>query len=228
MPLPLIIAGALGAAGMGASIYQAVSQPDYAGMAASQERQRQAAINQGMGSINQAFQGYTPEFYNQRAKAYEQYAMPQLSQQYQNAYQQTMYGLMNRGLQGSSSQTKAMSDLARVYGQAQQTISDTGRSQAQQLQQQVENARNTAISQLYQSADPAGAAQMATQSAAQYSAPSAYAPLSNMFSSIVNQYLANQIMNQYNPSTGMMLTNLYGSGAQPWGQVTPGAPLPNP
>jgi len=187
---------------MGFTLYDIVKggTPDYAGMSQAQEQQRQQAITQGTQKINQAFSGFTPSFYQQRAQAYQDFALPQLSQQYQTNRNQIGFGLANRGLLSSSAGTKQWNDLGKAMGQAKQTIADTGIAQSQALQQQVQNQESTLLNQLYQSADPAGAGQQATQTAANYAAPSVYQPLGNLLGSVANQYYLSQLINTYRPT----------------------------
>lgn len=174
--------------------------PDYAGQAVSQEQQRQQAIQKGTDKINAAFAGFDPSFYQQRQQDYINYAMPQLSQQYRTNKNQVGFGLANRGLLGGSSATKQFSDLNVANAQAQQNIADQGITQAQQLQQQVENQRNTLLGQLYQSADPAGAGAAATQTAASFAVPNTWQPLANQFQNFANTYYLSQLINAYRPS----------------------------
>lgn len=173
--------------------------PDYAGKAKKQEKERQALITKGMGDINSAFAGYTPDFYQQRAAAYQQYALPQLSHQYQQTKNAMLFGQANRGLLGSSVSTKQNSDLSREMGLQKQAIADVGRGQAQDLQRQVEAQRTALQSQLYETANPTLAGQNATAAAASMAVPSVYAPLGNMFSNLLNQYYARQLLSTYQP-----------------------------
>lgn len=173
--------------------------PDYAAMAGQQEGQRQQAIQQGTKNINKAFSGFTPAFYQQRAQAYQDFAMPQLAQQYQQNRNQIGFGLANRGLNTSSAATGQWTNLGKAMGQAKQNIADAGIGQAQQLQQQVEGQRNNLLNQLYQSADPSGASAAATQTASQYAAPSVFQPLGNMLGNVANQYYLSQLINTYRP-----------------------------
>lgn len=191
--------------------------PDYASIAQQQEQQRQNRIAQGTTAINNAFAGFTPTFYQQRAQAYEDFALPQLSQQYQTNRNQVGFNLANRGLASSSAANKQWSDLARSLGQAKQQIADTGISQAQQLQQGVESQRNTLLNQLYQSADPANAGASAVNVAAGYAQPSTFAPLGNMFAGLANQYYLSQLINAYRPTSYVSSPPTYSasSGALP-------------
>jgi hypothetical protein len=148
---------------------------------------------------NQTFTGFQPSFYNQRATDYVNYALPQLATQYQNTKNSLGFGLANRGLFGGSASDRQMSELDRETGQAKQQIADTGQNQANALQQQVASAKQNAITQLYQTADPSRATATAIDSAAQFRLPSSFAPLANMFSSLLNQYQTSQALN---PSGG--------------------------
>jgi hypothetical protein len=174
---------------------------NYARTAQQQEQQRQNAIAGGTADINKAFSGFTPTFYQQRAQAYQDFALPQLSQQYETNRNQVGFNLANRGVLRSGTANKQWSNLARDLGQAKQTIADQGISQAEQLQQGVETQRQNLISQLYQGADPANAGASAIQVAANASQPSTFAPLSNMFANLANQYYLGQVINAYRPTS---------------------------
>lgn len=205
---------------MGFELYSLVSgtgkTPDYAGQAAQLEAQRQQRIAQGTASINQIFGSYDDNFYNKRAKAYEDFAMPQLSQQYQQTRDQIGFNLANRGLQKSSAATKQWSDLFRNMQSAKQGVVDTGIGQANQLRQQIDAAKGTLLNQLYQSADPAGAAQQAVSTAASIAQPSTFAPLANQFSGLLNQYVVSSLLRNQPGYSGV-----YGGGPSAYGSQTP-------
>ena len=150
----------------------------------------------------QNFQGFGPDFYKARTKAYLDYALPQVAQQYLQARNAQMYGLSNRGLLNSSQASQAKSQLESTAGLSRSQVGEEGINQANQLKQQVENSRQQAISQLYQTADPARAFQSAIGSAANLNVPSPFGPVTNMFANLAQQYYANQLMNLYNQPTG--------------------------
>ena len=97
-----------------------MKSPDYSEPARALELSRQNAITTGSGSIEKAFAGFDPAFYNQRAQAYQDFAMPQLSEQYNTTRKQLGYGVANRGLFGSSVEQDKYSDLNRQMGQNKQ------------------------------------------------------------------------------------------------------------
>lgn len=189
-----------------------MSTPDYAGAAQATENKRQAAIKQGTQSINQAYAGFTPGFYQQRAQAYTDYALPQLSQQYGQMKNQIGFNVANRGYFGGSAANKQISDLNQQMGVQKQGIVDAGITQAQQLQNQVEQQRNTLLGQLYQSADPGQVGQQATATAASFQYPTPVAPLGNMFANLANQYYQSQLINAYKPTSYVSLPPSYGGG----------------
>src|ERR1035441_1220872 len=88
----------------------------------AQQQQQQAAIQSGMGTINNAFAGFNPQFYQGIESAYKNYATPQLYQQYQPITNQLGYKLANQGLLGSSSDQYLHQQLGQQMGQAQQEI----------------------------------------------------------------------------------------------------------
>lgn len=143
------------------------------------------------------YKGFDENFYKQRADAYSAYAMPQLAQQYKQASNAIDFGLANRGLLNSGANNQAQSNLNLALGQQKQNVVDTGIAQSQALRTNVENSRQQAVQQLYQSADPGQAQLQALNSYNSLSQPSAYAPIANAFSGLANQYALNQVLSTY-------------------------------
>ena len=146
---------------------------------------------------NQTFEGFQQPFYDERAKAYENFALPQLGDQYRNARDAMVYGLSNRGLNTSTIAEKGRYDLEKTTGTAKQQIADTGIGQANQLKQDVEASRQDSLKQLYQTADPAQAFQSAINTSSQFRQPSVFAPLNNMFAGLAQQYMTSQLLKGY-------------------------------
>lgn len=153
-------------------------------------------------SPSQQFAGYKDDFFNQRARAYEDYALPQLGQQYQTTKNAVNFNLANRGLLGGSVAGQENNDLNFTMGQQKQAIADQGQQQAQQLRSDVQNSKLQAISQLYQTANPAQAQASALADASKFTAPSSFAPLANGFANLVNQYSMNQQIAGYQQQPG--------------------------
>lgn len=149
------------------------------------------------GPQEQTFEGFQPEFFDKRAKAYVDYALPQLGDQYRDARDATIYGLSNRGLSNSTIASRANRRLEDTVGEGKQSIAESGINQANQLKKEIEDRRQQTIQQLYQTADPSQAFQSAISSASQFRQPSVFAPLTNMFSNLANQYYINQAIKGY-------------------------------
>lgn len=175
--------------------------------------------------------GFNQDFYNQRAQAFENFAEPQLAQQYQKEQANTNYGLARVGLTNSSAANYLGKSLANEMTTNQQGIANQGLSQAQALQSQISQEQNTLIGQAEAGASPSTSAQQATEAASQFQAPSAFAPIGPLFANWQNSYLTNQLANAYQPvlSTAAATTagSAGGSIAAPTSYSTPsfGAPL---
>lgn len=148
------------------------------------------------------FEGFQEPFYQKRAQDYVNFALPQLAQQYRANRNSMLFGLSNRGLGDSSVADQASANLEREAGTGRQTIADTGIEQANQLRRDVESARQQATSQLYQTADPAQAIQGAIRTASQIQQPSTFAPITNLFTNLAQQYATNQLLNSYRQPYG--------------------------
>lgn len=169
------------------------------GEARALEAQRKENVAQGMKSIDQTFSAFNPEFYAKRAQDYTNYAMPQLYNQLRQTQKNMAYGLMGQGLQGSSAMQSRLSDLRRETDVQKQGIVDSGISQAQDLRKQVEGQRSGLVGQLNASGDTTAAAQGALRALGTYTAPSAFAPIGNLFGNLVGLYGMQQQQQAYNP-----------------------------
>jgi hypothetical protein len=178
---------------------------DAGAAARAQQQQQQALIDTGTQQVNQIFSRFNPDFYQQKAQAYTNYAMPQLQQQYGKQQRGLDYQLFGQGLQNSSAARSMNNDLNNQMTQATQNIANQGQQQAQQLQQTLVGEQANVLSQLQQSANPSIAAQSAIGYAANAQAPSAFAPIGQMFNDLGSVYSANkanQLTNQYGSSYG--------------------------
>lgn len=174
--------------------------PDYAGAAKAQEAQRQANVTKGTDAINQAYSGFNPQFYQDYAQKYQNFAMPQLGEQYNSTRNQVGFDLANRGILNSGAARTRWGNLADTMSQAKQGIVDTGQSQAQNLQGQVEASKNQQLQTLYSSADPANAGAGAVATAASFATPPQFSNLTNQFSNLLSGYYSQQLINAYRPS----------------------------
>lgn len=174
------------------------------------QKQQQKSIQQATNQINQDFSGFTPQFFQDRATAYENYEEPQLYQQYGQTLAQMQDKLGNQGLTDSSAAQQEQGALQQALSQGQTQIANQGISQAQTLQEQVANEQANLVSQANAANDPLSIAQGALTQAAGFQTPSAFTPIGNMFQNVANTYLGSQLASTYNP-------NLYASFLSPSG-----------
>lgn len=171
-----------------------------------QEAERQARIARGTQAIDAQFAGFDDKFYNRRAQDYENYAAPQIGQQYTRTGNSLTYQLARAGLRNSSvaGQKRAALDLENA--QQLRNVADTGRAQANELRQEVEGQRSNIVSQLNASADPGQAGSAALRTAQAYQQPTSFTPIGNAFEDFTRNYLANQTARAYDPSVAPMFS----------------------
>jgi len=179
-----------------------------------QEAQRQALISQGAQQVNQAFAGYTPQFYEGMRQNVLAAQLPQVQRQYQQTQGQLASNLGNQGLirssaarnLGSSLQEQLSTNLFNVSNQATQAVQD--------LQKNVAGEKSNILGQLEASAQPNIAGQQALDAASRYSAPSIIQPLGNLFQNWSNIYLARQIGQTYGQPQQSQYPFQYQQGSQ--------------
>jgi hypothetical protein len=188
---------------------------DGADAARAQESARQARIDKGMGAINQKFASFDPKFYDDRAKAYENYALPQEQQQEDRTRRTLAYSLANAGLTDSGSGVTRNAVLDREAAVQKRAIADAGVGSANELRGQVESQRTGLVNQLESTADPNVAATGAYAAASNLRAPTAMQPVGDLFGDFTRAYVTNQTAKSYNDSNG-------GGQASPWSMAVNG------
>ena len=148
------------------------------------------------------FKGYQPEFYQAREKAYTDFALPQLADQYQNARENSIFGLSNVGLTGSSVDTKQKFKLEKAMNTGRQNVAEEGIIQSNRLKDQVEQSRQQAIQQLYQTGDPTQALKTAINTSAAFERPGGFNQLANTFGDVMNQFYIQKLLQGYNQPVG--------------------------
>lgn len=145
--------------------------------------------------------GFDDKFYDQRKQDYENFALPTLSDQYNNTLAQTTYNLAGRGLLHSGAADFLDKSLNREMNTQKNNIANVALAQSQQLRSNVNQQKNQLIAQLQASADPSTAGQQALGAASQFSAPSAFQPIGQMLGDWQNIYLAKNMQQNYQPMT---------------------------
>lgn len=168
--------------------------------AVAEQQQQQQNVTNAVNQINQAFSGFGPSFYNQATQNYENWALPQVMNQYQQSEQSLQDKLGNQGLLNSSAGEQEQGQLSQALAGAENQVANTGISQSQSLQQQVAQEQANLVGQANAASDPLSVAQSAINQASSVQAPSSFAPIGNLFQGFANTYLGSQLANTYNPS----------------------------
>lgn len=177
---------------------------------AAQQKQQQQLTDQAVSKINSAFQGFNPQFYQNVGQAYQNYALPQLGQQYQQTQNQLGFRLANQGLGHSSQATDLYNKLGQAKTQATQQVAQNALQQEQQLQQQVSQEKAQLIGQAQTATNPNAIGQAAIANAAGFAVPSSFQPIGNLFNQFGQLYLANQYANTYNPASTQLNQQSWG------------------
>ena len=177
---------------------------DGAKAARREEEARQKRISDAISGIDQQFAGFDDAFFGKRAKAYQDFALPQLGEQYQDQARNLSFRMAGQGLLDSSAAQFLTNKLNRATSQQRQGLVDESLRQANQLRSQVAGEKANLYGQAQVAADPANAARLATASAANLQLPSTFAPVSNFLSGWANTYLADKVGQAYqnNPYMG--------------------------
>lgn len=181
--------------------------------AAAMEAQRQANISAGMTDINNEFSGFTPQFFQQAATNYTDYATPQLMTQFSNTKNNLTGALGRAGLLTSSAGTQENSSLGKELGLQESQITNNAQQQSNQLQGQVATQKSNLVNELESSADPTAINEQAQGAVSQLREPTALQPLGNLFADWSDQWLGSQtgaINNSTNNNTVSALQQIFG------------------
>lgn len=156
------------------------------------EDQRQGTIRWGTSRVDDAFNNqFNSNFYDGRRKSYLDYANPQLEDQYADARKQLTYWLDRNGMLDSTARTEKEADLQKLYDTNKRSVNDRALDYENKMKSSVEDARGNLIGMLSATGDVEGATSGALSRAAALSAPEAYDPLGQMFTSFTST-LGNQ------------------------------------
>lgn len=152
-----------------------------AGQARADEAARQERIKQGTAAIDQNFSGFNDAFFNNRAKAFTNFANPQLADQYAQTQRNLTYNLARQGLTASSEAARNAGELQRQYNDNRALIAGKGMDAANEARSQVEQNRSELLAQLNATSDPAAAASGAVNRANTLAAQQSFSPLGQLF-----------------------------------------------
>jgi hypothetical protein len=158
------------------------SSDGYARRAEQREAQRQRDIEIGTQRVRNTFANqFTPEYYNKIRQNFDDFYLPQMDRQYQDARQSLVYQLARSGLGDSSVRSNKYGELNEQMALAKQQMQVKGEDYIQQRKTDVQRAQANVLGQLQQSADAEGAARDAADAALTTSQVQGYDPLGQLF-----------------------------------------------
>ena len=151
---------------------------------ARQEEERQARIRAGNSSINDTFSQFNNDFYKGRSDAYTTYAQPQITQQYEDAFEKLRKTLASSNLSQSSMAARRRGRLEQELGDITRKMNLTGQEYANKARSDIESARSGLQSQNMNMADPSLASANALNRAQQLNEVPVFDPITNLFASV--------------------------------------------
>lgn len=146
------------------------------------EQARQQRIREGTGKISELFDSqFNDDFYTGRQDSFVNYAMPQLSDQHNDAVKQLTFALARRGALDSSSRAAQEAELERRRALLETEVKSKGADYANTARANVEGARSDLINTLNVTGDVEGAVQGSQARAAVLSQTPGYSPLVSLF-----------------------------------------------
>jgi hypothetical protein len=187
-----------------------------AARARAEEEARQERVRKGTASIDRAFSGFDNSFYQNRQKAYLDYATPQLADQYRQAQDALAFNLARKGLTGSSEMGKGVADLTRQHKIARSSLESNALNMANEARKNVESNRSDLLGQLTMNANADLAASQSLARADVLSSTPGFSPIGKLFENTTG-LLGNAATAQaYNPNARGMsgYTDLFTGGSK--------------
>lgn len=126
--------------------------------------------------------GFDDNYYSGIRKAFTDFYLPQVGEQYDQANRKLTYKFANAGNLDSSAGANNIANLFRDYNRERAGIGDRALGAEKDLRSNVEQNRSELISQLSATADPEAAATSAAARAKALATPGPYSPLGDLFS----------------------------------------------
>lgn len=175
------------------------------GGARKMEIERQARMKQGIDRVNSTFDQFGDDFYDERQRAYVDYATPYLNEQYQQQAKASAADLVRKGLRLSSAAVDRGSSLKREMARKQAEIADQGMGAANDLRAEVEQTRSNLINQAISGADPSSVSSAALAQAGAMQKPSSFGQIGTFFDDWSRIYMGNQVARSYDSNVPNLL-----------------------
>jgi hypothetical protein len=180
----------------------AAQQQQQADQARADTTRKNAALETGMGNIKSAFGGFDDTYFQNLAKNYEDYAKPQLDDQYAEQKKNLTYALARHGNLNSSVAGDQTALLDKQYSTGLTGVEGAGADYANQARRDVQAARNDVTGQLNSSYDADAATSAATAAARSLAVPVSFSPLGNLFTNVSALAAQNAIASDASPANG--------------------------
>lgn len=151
------------------------------------EAKRQANLATGRTNINNALSGFDDNYFNTQAQNYDDWALPQLDDQFSKQKQKLVFALSRGGLLNSSSAAQKQAELNDEYNTAKQNLVAKGQDYATNSRKDVEDTRARLLSILSSTEDPTTVGDEAVRSAATLRQAPSFDPLGSLFTDIADQ-----------------------------------------
>ena len=149
-----------------------------------QEEARQGRIREGDAAIDKQFAGFDDNFYDARRKAYSDYANPQVTDQYEDAFKDLTLALADSNLLNSSAAARRRADLEKKRQELIRTVGQKGNEYANQARSSIESAKSDLRSQNMNIANPTLVAANAQSRAQQLNEVPVFDPMINLFAGV--------------------------------------------
>jgi hypothetical protein len=156
------------------------------------EERRQADIKAGTEQVNDVFAQFDDDYFSGVQKASNEYYLPGVDNQYEDARRKLVLNLGGAGTLNGSAGARKLGALDEDYAKKKADYANQGVTLAQQYRGDVESNRMDILNQLSASANPSAAAAAANARAQSLTAPPAFSPIGNLFGDLA-QYGANNL-----------------------------------
>jgi hypothetical protein len=150
------------------------------------EDRRQAQIAAGTTQVNDIFSKFDDNYYGGVQKASDDFYMPQVDDQYEEARRKMVLTLGGSGRLNGSSGARDLGTLDERYRTQRADLANRGISTANDYRTDVERNRSEVLNQLNASANPASAAATANARAQSLTAPPTFSAIGNLFTDLLS------------------------------------------
>jgi hypothetical protein len=167
-----------------------------------------ARIQSGTKRINDVFNSYGDDYYNDIYQQAKQYYTPQLSDQYHEALRKLP---MRFPTTGSSAFAREAGNLERDRSRAEVDVNNQAQGYVNDRRSSLENDRNSLVAQFNATGDLDTAAASAASKAKSYAEPPAFSPLGDLFQKYTGNMATEALVS--NPNTLYQRPTYFGAKA---------------